>query len=329
MALTCKNCGGNISLDPNANLIICEYCGAKQALADILVNGSDNLICNGLSISSLNTYKRAVSMMSSARTENSFLSAASVFDEIHDVLDANDLAKKCRDEADKLKTERLYNTAIANMKSNDPRIIEDAIMAFQSLGDYKDAATKIEECMPLLNAAKAAYQEKLNTEAERRAKEEKLKQLYKEKKDKINKIVLYALIALSVIFLIGRIQAYSRSNIKITMSPDAENYLTESYNKYVFHYDVNVKNKGLFAVNYIAGEVIIEKDNEVLVDTTFYFSSSSGALVRAKKHRKFGWELSVQSYDTARMLFLTDFDDLDVKIKITEITYKNGKTKTY
>jgi len=140
---------------------------------------------------------------------------------------------------------------------------------------------------------------------------------------------LYALIALSVIFLIGRIQAYSRSNIKITMSPDAENYLTESYNKYVFHYDVNVKNKGLFAVNYIAGEVIIEKDNEVLVDTTFYFSSSSGALVRAKKHRKFGWELSVQSYDTARMLFLTDFDDLDVKIKITEITYKNGKTKTY
>ncbi len=329
MALTCKNCGGNITLDPDANLIICEYCGAKQALSDILANGTDCWICNDLSKNTLNTYKRAHSMISTAQTENAFLSAAKAFEEIPDVLDANELAKKCREKAEEFKTERNYNTAIANMKSADPRRIEDAILSFQSLGEYKDSAAKIEECMPLLNAAKAAYQEKLNAEAEKRARDEKIKQLYQEKKARIRKIVLYALIVLSVIFLIGRIQAYSRSNIKITMSPDAENYLTESYNKYVFHYDVNVKNKGLFAVNYIAGEVIIEKDNEVLVDTTFYFSSSSGALVRAKKHRKFGWELSVQSYDTARMLFLTDFDDLDVKIKITEITYKNGKTKTY
>ena len=81
MALTCKNCGGNISLDPNSNLIICDSCGAQQTLTNALAEEPENFIYDEdeLSRSSLNTYKRALSMMASARTESSFIFAAGVF----------------------------------------------------------------------------------------------------------------------------------------------------------------------------------------------------------------------------------------------------------
>jgi len=58
VALTCKNCGGNISLDANSNLIICDSCGAQQTLTNVLADESENFIYNEdeLLRSSLNTY---------------------------------------------------------------------------------------------------------------------------------------------------------------------------------------------------------------------------------------------------------------------------------
>ena len=44
VALTCKNCGGNISLDVNSNLIICDSCGAQQTLTNALADESENFI---------------------------------------------------------------------------------------------------------------------------------------------------------------------------------------------------------------------------------------------------------------------------------------------
>ena len=176
MSLTCKNCGGNISLD--SNLIICDSCGAKQSLNEVLASETSNLIYNDdeLSQTSLNTYKRALSMMSTARTESSFIFAAGVFEEIPDVFNANALAKECRDKAELFKAERIYNRAVIDMKSDDPVRIEGAIQTFKSLGEYKDSIAKIDECMPLLEVAQTTYQEKLRVAEEERVKEEKQKQ---------------------------------------------------------------------------------------------------------------------------------------------------------
>ena len=145
MSLTCKNCGGNISLD--SNLIICDSCGAKQSLNEVLASETANLIYNDDEVSqtSLNTYKRALSMMSTARTESSFIFAAGVFEEIPDVFNANALAKECRDKAELFKAERIYNSAVIDMKSDDPVRVEGAIQAFKSLGEYKDSVTKTDE----------------------------------------------------------------------------------------------------------------------------------------------------------------------------------------
>lgn len=331
MALTCKNCGGNISLDANSNLIICDSCGAQQTLTNVLADESENFIYNEdeLSRSSLNTYKRALSMMSSARTESSFIFAAGVFEEIPDVFNANALAKECRDKAELFKAERIYNSAVIDMKSDDPVRIEGAIQAFKSLGEYKESVAKIDECIPLLEVAQTTYQEKLRVAEEERVKEEKQKYLRAKKNKFIGKLISVALVAVTVILVIGYFRAYSSSNIKISLSPNTESYLTEGYNKYVFCYDAKIENDGFLDVSAIEGEIIIEKDNEVLVDTTMSFYNYSSAVVRSKKSSKFTWELTVYSYDTALALYGTDFDNLDIKINITSITYTNGKTKTY
>lgn len=329
MSLTCKNCGGKISLD--SNLIICDSCGAKQSLNEVLASETANLIYNDdeLSQTSLNTYKKALSMMSTARTESSFIFAAGVFEEIPDVFNASALAKECRDKAELFKAERIYNSAVIDMKSDVPVRIEGAIQAFKSLGEYKDSVAKIDECIPLLEVAQSTYQEKLRLAEEQRAKEKKQKQLRAKKNKFIGKLISLALIAVTIILVIGYFRIYSASNIKITLSPDTENFLTEGYNKYTFSYDAKIENNGFFDVSAIEGEIIVEKDNEILVDTTLNFYNYSSAVVRSKKSSKFTWELTVYSYDTALALYETDFDDLDVKIDITSITYANGKTKVY
>ena len=331
VALTCKNCGGNISLDANLNLIICDSCGAQQTLTNVLADESENFIYNEdeLSRSSLNTYKRALSMMSSARTESSFFFAAGVFEEIPNVLNAGALAMECREKADLFKRERIYNSAVIDMKSDDPARIEGAIQAFKSLGEYKDSVAKTDECMPLLSVAQANHQEKLRMAEEQRVKEEKQKRMQAKRNKFIGKLISLAALAVATILIFGYFSIYSSSNIKISLSPDTENYLTEGYNKYVFCYDAKIENDGFLDVSAIEGEIIIEKDNEVLVDTTMSFYNYSSAVVRSKKSSKFTWELTVYSYDTALALYETDFDDLDVKIDITSITYTNGKTKTY
>lgn len=329
MSLTCKNCGGNISLD--SNLIICDSCGAKQSLNEVLASEAVNLIYNDdeLSQASLNTYKRALSMMSTARTESSFIFAAGVFEEIPDVFNANALAKECREKAEVFKAERIYNSAVIDMKSDDPIRIEGAIQAFKSLGEYKDSVAKIDECIPLFNIANETHQEKLRAAEEQRVKEEKQKRMQAKKNKFIGKLISLAALAVAAILVFGYFSIYSSSNIKISLSPDIESYLTEGYNKYVFCYDAKIENNGFLDVSAIEGEIIIEKDNEVLVDTTMSFYNYSSAVVRSKKSSKFTWELTVYSYDTALALYETDFDNLDVKIDITGITYTNGKTKTY
>jgi hypothetical protein len=329
MALSCKNCGGNITLDMNSGKIVCNSCGVEQTLSSALSEESANYIYldDGVSKVALSTYKRALSMMSSARTENSFAFAAEVFEEIPGVLNADFLAKECREKAKLFRLEQIYSNAVLSMESGDPAKIKDAIQGFKSLGEYKDAAKKIDECLPLLNIAQKAYQEKLNIAEQQKV----LKQKQAVKRKFIGKLVAFIAVLLIVFIIIGHFYIYSSSNIKISLSPDVESFVTEEYNSYVFHYDVKIENTGLLDVSSIEGTVVFENknDNEILVDTTISFYNSSSAVVRSKKNSKFTWELTVYSQDTALALYKTDFDDLKIQIDITKITYTNGKTKTY
>lgn len=329
MALTCKNCGGNISL--NTNMLVCDSCGAQQALTDFLKNVSDNSIYNTdeFTTNARNTYKKALSLMAAARTESSFLFAAGVFEEIPTVLNAGVLAQECRVKANLLKSERIYNEAVTDMQSDNPHELERAIRAFGLLGEYKDAAAKKEECTALLSVAQIEWQEKLKKEEQQKTKEDAQAKAKAFKRKIRTRFIAVVLVLITVGAVIGTSFSYSPKHLKIEITPDAENFITEKYNDYVFHYIVKVKNNGLLDVRAIEGTVVFEKDNEVLVDTNISFSNYSSAVVRAKKSSKFTWELTVYPENTALALYETNFNDLKVKVDITGITYTNGKRKKY
>lgn len=122
------------------------------------------------------------------------------------------------------------------MKSDDPARIEGAIQAFKSLGEYKDSVDKIDECLPLLSVAQVNHQEKLRIAEEQRVKEEKQKRMQAKRNKFIGKLISLAALAVATILIFGYFSIYSSSNIKISLSPNTESYLTEGYNKYVFCY---------------------------------------------------------------------------------------------
>ena len=140
MALICKNCGGSIALDENGTNLICECCGTREPLSAVL-NGSGY---NGdeTAQGSLEVYRYALKIMSSAKTENAFLMAAEEFDEIPEILNSTLLAEECRQKADLLRKERTYNGALIDMNSDEPAKIELAMSYFKGLGDYKDSIKK-------------------------------------------------------------------------------------------------------------------------------------------------------------------------------------------
>lgn len=324
----CKTCGGSIYYDGAERRIVCDSCGASQILTDALTGNCiyDN---NEASSAALSTYCRAINMMSSANTEKSLTVVAELFEKIPGIFNSNLLAKECREKAELCKIERLYQQAVLDMQSDDPAKIKNAAEIFESISGYKDAASKSGECKPLLAKAEDLFEQKVKeAEVQRQKEEEKRKKAIASKKRRKWLILSAAVIVIAAI-IIGNSIVYSKSNIKISITPNAENYLSESGNRYVFRYDVKIKNNGFHDVSAIEGNVIFEKGNEILVDTEISFNNYSSVVVRAKKSSKYTWELTVYSYDTALTLYETDFDDLKITVDITGITYKNGKTKTY
>lgn len=194
--------------------------------------------------------------------------------------------------------------------------------------NFLEAAEKFEQISYFFNADILAT-ECLNKAKQQRIQNDEIKRKNDAQRAIITKTFSYATLIVAVLVIIVNLYIYSLSNIKIHLSPDEENFVSERYNDYIFTYNVKIENKGLLDINSIEGSVIFEKDNEILVDTPISFYNYSSAVVRAHKNTSFKWELTIYSYDTALILYETDFDDIKVKIDISSITYENGKTKTY
>ena len=106
VALTCKNCGGNIVFDKENLKFVCESCGSIQTNVD----GGDNVVCDGeqTAAEDAETYRRALRAMETAVSENMFTMAAILFDKVRGFSDSADKAQECRFKAAELRKERLY-----------------------------------------------------------------------------------------------------------------------------------------------------------------------------------------------------------------------------
>ena len=311
----------------DANYIICDSCGATQPLFEAL-SGEDVSICLEGSISkqALQTYRTALSKMEDATTESEYTACAEMFDDITGVLNAEQLELECRKKGLELVYEEVYQNALVLMQMEDPECIRNSIQAFAFLENYKDAPAKHDECVRKLSEIQARVEAKQAREhrlERRKARKQKYKQVWK-------RVAIISVICFVLAAIAFRFWLYSASHIEITFTPQSEEYITSEYNKYIFNYDVVIKNTGLLDVESIQGDIIFENANgEALVDTGFSFYNSSGAAVRAHKSSRYTWHLSAPFGTITDELRQTDFEDLKVIVKITQITYKNGKTKTY
>ncbi len=317
MALTCKNCGGSIRYDAESKTITCESCGSSQALNSGLGMGEMIYESDDLTSAGMNTYYRAVKMMTEATRIDELKTAKSMFERISDLLNASALAKECQDRIELLQAEQKYQKALSDMQSENPETVALAQKCFGELGSYRDSISKAEECAPLIKRAEEFQREK----AEREKKD-------KAKRNKKFKTIIVGIALVIVAALLINSRIYSNSRYKVKIRPVEEGYLSDWGGRYEFLYEVEIKNKGVLDVSAMECEVIIEKKNDVIVDTKISFSNYSSAAVRAGKSARFNWELTTDSEYVADELY-NNFDDLDIHIEITQIQFTNGKLKTY
>ena len=317
MSLTCKNCGGNINFDIETNMMTCESCGSSQSLNSVSGVNESIYENDGEANARINTYRRALNMMATATEINSFQTAQLMFERIRGTLNADALAKECEEKIQILKTEQQYQKALLDMQSQDVDTIISAQSIFEALQNYKDALLKKEECNELIRKARDLQEAK---EIEERKKAQK-----RRKKRRLIGLALVITIIISSIFYNF---IYSASRYDISVTPIEQGYLTERGNSFEFCYDVEIENNGFLDITALECAVIIEKGDDVIVDTAISFSNYSSAIARAGKSARFKWELTTDSNYVAEELYY-HFNDLDVRIEVTKIRFKNGKIKTY
>lgn len=326
--LKCKNCGGSITFDSSSKTLTCEFCGATQTFSDLLVNKETEFIFDQDSATNavLNTYRQAVTMMERAQTERSFIIAAELFEEVPALFNAEYLAQECRGKAELIKKEQIYQTALLSMKTILPEPLEHAEKLFESIPNYKDAAAQIDRCRGLMPQAQQNAALKEKEERQREIKEQRIIKKRKKKRFFILSCILFLCLG---IFLFGK-SLYSRNNIKIIVSPVDDAYLTTDYNDYTFHYDVEIKNNSFFDITALNAEIYFENPNDkVLIDANLNLYNYSIPVVRAKKSTNITWSITMQSQANASELYNSDFEDLDINIDITNITFKDGKRIQY
>ena len=318
VALTCKNCGGNILFDKEKFSYICDSCGRTQLEAI----GDNEIICDGeqTTVETVEKYQHALQVMDTAVSENMFTMAAMLFDEAKGFLDSEQRAKECRNRAAELRCERLYSSALKYMNSFVPEQINKARETFISLGDYEQSRENAEKCLELYQTA---------VKNQPKPQEKKPSTVKKKRKLPIFIVILIIIVAVIMGNNLKEKAVYSADNISVEFVPQINGYLTEYSNRYVFNFSVTLKNDGAKDIESIEGIVAFINDNgEVIVDTAVSFSGNPIAL-RSGKSSKYSWELTVYSEDTARQLYTADFDDYVVEFDITSIRFSDGKTIEY
>ncbi len=317
MSLTCKNCGGKISFNAQTNTITCDSCGSSQALNSALNPSNAVYESDGQVGANINTYQRALNMMSNATTVDSLKTALIMFKRISGTLNADALAKECEDRIEIIKTEQKYQQALLDMNSDDPDTVISAQNVFKFLENYKDSSQKSEECDLLIEKAQLLQEAKKENERKQAANRQR-------------KIRLFGITVIIVIGIIifARSYAFSSARYAVNVEPNKESYLTQTGKNYKFLYDVEIKNKGFLDIVAIECDVIIENGDDVVADARLSYSNYSSAAVRAGKSNKFSWTLTTDSTYVAEELYY-NFNDLDIRVEVMQIEFKNGKIKAY
>ena len=115
-------------------------------------------------------YRRAVEAESAAATEKACFAAAELFDALRDYRDARDHAAACRDRAETIRKNGIYDKALAEIRAGQ---FEKAIEIFESISGWRDSEEKIDYCHHEIENEKIRA-EHARLEAERRAEQARI-----------------------------------------------------------------------------------------------------------------------------------------------------------
>lgn len=104
-------------------------------------------------------YSQAVAKMNKGVSVEDFMIAKQLFGTIPQYTDAKQLAILCEEKANVAKKEAVYQEALKQMRSNTSNriaVLEKSIEWFNSIRDYKDSETQIDNCERLICAEKEA-----------------------------------------------------------------------------------------------------------------------------------------------------------------------------
>lgn len=315
--MICRICGGQLVFHEASESIVCESCGKSQTIQCMVGGMAEPLYAQSPETDgAINTYKRAMNMYLQEASVRTLDTAAQMFKNIPQVLNASDMVRKCQEKSRLLAMENSYNKALDDMQSEDPQKLRSAVETLHLLADYKDAPKREQEARSLLAAALQKEQQ-----AEKARQQAKLRKLL------LAAAAVVAVILIVVLSVVGNAARYDSENLVLSLSP-GEDYLTVEKYQYVFHYALEMENAGSLDIKGFEADVVMEdEDGKVVVDTQMQASDMT-ALVRKGKSRELTWNLSVKDEDVALTLY-EDFSDLEVNITITQITFANGKVKDY
>lgn len=344
--LICKICGGELDIDISCDAIVCDYCGGRQPLTgssvEIVVDPAK------LPAQTIQQYRRAYQTYSMAKTADQYETAAKMLEQMSGFGHAEELSKEARQKETDCRKAEKYACAVQYFNSGRAEKIQLAAKTFAELGNYRDAKEYLSKCPKSIEqikkaehdremeASKARHDREIQMKKaqldleKQEAKEERRRQKLEKRRIRKRNFRIFLVLLVIAGLILGGLYLHSRQHLHISMEPDQENYIENKRNHVIFYYDVTVKNIGYLDIIGFDASVIFENtDGEVLVDTKMYIDNYDSPAVRSKKTVTFTWELSVYSEDTAWELYETDFEDLKVTIKINEIRFSTGLTRTY
>lgn len=332
--VTCRICGGELDIDIRSDAVYCEFCGGRQ-----LLSMTDHAVVVDpakLPTQTIQQYRQAYRALAEAGTGDQYAAAAQKMDQLAGFCEADELAREAREMAAQCRMAEKYTAAVEYFNGSSIEKIQLAARLFAELGDYRDAAQRLEQCpgriaqMQQVQRDREIEQKKAQLALEKQeAKEERRRQKQEKRRIRKRKFKVFMVLLLIVALILGGFMLHSRKNLQIQLRPD-EDYYEVKRDRVIFYYDVTLENSGYLDINGFDAAVIFENtDGEVLVDTKMYIDNYDTAAVRGKKTVTMSWELSVYSEDAAWELINTDFEDLKVTIEITEIRFSTGLTRTY
>ena len=113
-------------------------------------------------------YNNCIAKMNSAKTEADYKKAADFFKNISGYREADEMAKICLENAEKVRLQGIYDSAKAKMAENKIKSYEQAIDIFRSISAFKDSENQVYFCQGKIEEIKAKEAEE-RIERERKA----------------------------------------------------------------------------------------------------------------------------------------------------------------